>query len=97
MRIYAEDEGVQLAIKNWKTEHEKVSSVGYQKLMEANTLAQFYKQVGFHEVQPLITDYEKFLNYGQVKVETAAVTKPDAGAETDVEKAAEAPEAPEAE
>jgi hypothetical protein len=93
MRIYAEDEGVQLAIKNWKTEHEKVSSVGYQKLMEANTLAQFYKQVGFHEIQPLITDYEKFLNYGQVKVETAAVTKPDAGAEPDVEKAAEAPEA----
>ena len=93
MRIYAEDEGVQLAIKNWKTEYEKVSSVGYQKLMEANTLAQFYKQVGFHEIQPLITDYEKFLNYGQVKVETAAVTKPDAGAEPDVEKAAEAPEA----
>ena len=58
MRIYAEDEGVQLAMKNWKTVHEKVSSVGYQKLMEANSLAQFYKQVGFHEIQPLAADHE---------------------------------------
>ena len=97
MRIYAEDEGVQLAMKNWKTIHEKVSSVGYQKLMEANTLAQFYKQVGFHEIQPLTADFEEFLKYGQGKVDAAAVKKTDAGAEMDVEKADEAVEAESAE
>ena len=97
MRIYAEDEGVQLAMKNWKTVHEKVSSVGYQKLMEANSLAQFYKQVGFHEIQPLAADYEDFLKYGQRKSDVAAVKKTDAGAEPDVEKADEAVEAESAE
>ena len=61
--------------------------------MEASTLAQYYKQVGFDEIQPLSADYEEFLKYGQVKLETAAVKKPDAGAGPDVEKAAEAPEA----
>ena len=97
MRIYAEDEGVQLAMKNWKTVHEKVSSVGYQKLMEANSLAQFYKQVGFHEIQPLAADHEDFLKYGQGKSDAAAVKKTDAGAEPDVEKADEAAEAKAAE
>ena len=58
--------------------------------MEANTLAQFYKQVGFHEIQPLAADYEEFLKYGQGKSDAAAVKKTDAGAEPDVEKAAEA-------
>jgi len=93
MRIYSEDKGVQAAMKNRKDGANKTFSAGDQKLMEANTLAQYYKQVGFHEIQPLSADYEEFLKYGQVKLETAAVKKPDAGAGPDVEKAAEAPEA----
>ena len=97
MRIYAEDEGVQSAMKNWNKENKNVSSVGAQKLMEANTLAQFYKQVGFHEIQPLTADFEEFLKYGQGKVDAAAVKKTDAGAEPDVEKAGEAVEAKAAE
>ena len=97
MRIYAEDEGVQSAMKNWNKENKNVSSLGYQKLMEANTLAQFYKQVGFHEIQPLTADFEEFLKYGQGKVDAAAVKKTDAGAEPDVEKAGEAVEAKAAE
>ena len=97
MRIYAEDEGVQLAMKNWNKESEGVSNAGAQKLMEANTLAQFYKQVGFHEIQPLTADFEEFLKYGQGKVDAAAVKKTDAGAEPDVEKAGEAVEAKAAE
>ena len=95
MRIYAEDEGVQVGnqkLERWGNT-KRFPALGYQKLMEANTLAQYYKQVGFHEIQPLSADYEEFLKYGQVKVETAAVKKPDAGAEPDVEKAAEASEA----
>ena len=97
MRIYAEDEGVQLAMKNWNKESEGVFNAGAQKLMEANTLAQFYKQVGFHEIQPLTADFEEFLKYGQGKVDAAAVKKTDAGAEPDVEKADEAAEAKAAE
>jgi len=97
MRIYAEDEGVQSAMKNWNKENKNVSSVGAQKLMEANTLAQFYKQVGFHEIQPLTADFEEFLKYDQGKVDSAAVKKTDAGAEPDVEKADEAAEAKAAE
>ena len=93
MRIYSEDKGAQAAMKNRKDGANKTFSAGDQKLMEANTLAQYYKQVGFHEIQPLSADYEEFLKYGQVKLETAAVKKPDAGAGPDVEKAAEAPEA----
>ena len=97
MRIYAEDEGVQLAMKNWNKESEGVFNAGAQKLMEANTLAQFYKQVGFHEIQPLTADFEEFLKYDQGKVDSAAVKKTDAGAEPDVEKADEAAEAKAAE
>ena len=97
MRIYAEDEGVQLAMKNWNKESEGVFNAGAQKLMEANTLAQFYKQVGFHEIQPLTADFEEFLKYGQGKSDAAAVKKTDAGAELDVEKADEAVEAESAE
>ena len=97
MRIYAEDEGVQLAMKNWNKESEGVFNAGAQKLMEANTLAQFYKQVGFHEIQPLTADFDKFLKYGQGKSDAAAVKKTDAGAELDVEKADEAVEAESAE
>ncbi len=93
MRIYAEDKGVQAAMKNRKDGANKTFSAGDQKLMEASTLAQYYKQVGFHEIQPLSADYEEFLKYGQVKLDAAAVKKPDAVAEPDVEKAAEAPEA----
>ena len=97
MRIYAEDEGVQLAMKNWNKESEGVFNAGAQKLMEANTLAQFYKQVGFHEIQPLAADHEEFLKYGQGKSDAAAVKRTDAGAELDVEKADEAVEAESAE
>ena len=97
MRIYAEDEGVQLAMKNWNKESEGVFNAGAQKLMEANTLAQFYKQVGFHEIQPLTADFEEFLKYSQGKSDAAAVKKTDAGAELDVEKADEAVEAESAE
>ncbi len=93
MRIYAEDKGVQAAMKNWKDGENTTFSAGDQKLMEASTLAQYYKQVGFHEIQPLSADYEEFLKYGQVKLNAEAVKKPDAVAEPDVEKAAEAPEA----
>jgi len=97
MRIYAEDEGVQLAMKNWNKESEGVFNAGAQKLMEANTLAQFYKQFGFHEIQPLTADFEEFLKYSQGKSDAAAVKKTDAGAELDVEKADEAVEAESAE
>jgi hypothetical protein len=93
MRMYAEDADVQKAMKNWKAGANKTVSAGDQKLMEANTLAQFYKQVGFHEIQPLSTDYQDFLKYGQVKFDAEAAKKPDAAAKPDVDKSTEEPEA----
>jgi len=73
LRIYANDPGVKLAVKLWKTEDENRNTVGYQRLMEAASLVSFYQQAGFDQLKPLEPECQKFLNYSPPKTETAAL------------------------
>lgn len=77
LRIYSEDPGVQLAMKNWNTNDQKTGSAGYQRLMEASTLVDYYKQVGFNDIQPLSDDFKKFSEYGAPKINTPPPAQQD--------------------
>jgi len=67
LEIYASDEGVKLAMKLWGTKDEKKSSVGYQRLKEANSLAKLYVLAGFDSVKPMTPAYKAFLKYEDPK------------------------------
>lgn len=108
LRLYANDSGVKLAIKNWKTEDEKINSPGYQRLIEANSLVKFYQQVGFNEIRALAAEYANFLNYNPPQAATpppapkadenegggeAAASEPEADEPTQAEDAEDAEDA----
>lgn len=84
LRIYSEDPGVKLAIKNWKTDDEKKGSAGYQRLMEANTLVQYYKQVGLNDIQLLSKDFEQFSEYGAPKIDIPQKPQEEEAADAEV-------------
>ena len=60
--IYLKNEQVQTAIKDWGTTNENKNSQGYNRLLEAVALADFYKKylsIG----KPLTEDYKKLLKF----------------------------------
>ena len=62
LKIYFEDEEVQVAMSNWETEDEAKGSVGYARLLEAAGLAKIYES--FLKVDKVLSeDYAKFLKY----------------------------------
>lgn len=63
LRIYAEDEDVVFVMKNWDPSEDRAALAGDQKLMDAINLVSYYKQVGYDAIQPLLPNYEKFLDY----------------------------------
>lgn len=62
-RMYSSNTGVKLAMQNWQTEDENKGKIGYQYLLEANTLVKLYQQAGFEAMKPLSPDYKLFLKY----------------------------------
>jgi hypothetical protein len=62
LQIYYDDAEVQLAMKNWKTEDENKSSVGYLRLLAANKLAKVYVKMIRSDVT-MPADYKKFLKF----------------------------------
>lgn len=84
LRIYSEDPGVKLAMKNWNTDDQNKGSAGFQRLLEANTLVQYYKQVGLNDIQPLADEFEKFSEYDAPKADTPKKPQKDEAAGEEV-------------
>ncbi len=62
LRIYHQDEEVQLAIANWGTENEKRTSPGFTRLTEAAALAAFYEKF-LQTGAPLPENLRQFLKF----------------------------------
>lgn len=60
--IYLKNAAVQEAITNWGTDMEKKGSVGYNKLLEAGTLARMYQQY-FTHIKEMPIEYKKFMDF----------------------------------
>lgn len=60
--IYLKNAAVQEAITNWGTDLEKKGSVGYNKLLEAGTLARMYQQY-FTHIKEMPIEYKKFMDF----------------------------------
>jgi len=67
LRIYYSDPKVQMAITQWGTNNENKGSSGYQRLIEANSLAKLYQLGGFEAFKPLPAEYQEFTKYEKPK------------------------------
>lgn len=67
LAMYSRQPDVELAIKRWNKPDEQKASEGYQRLLEANAIAQLYEDAGFGKIKPLNQKYKKFLRYSNAK------------------------------
>ncbi len=67
LNIYLADKEVQVATKAWKSKTEDKQSAGYDKLVEANALANLYKVAGYDRIKPLDAKHSALLKYAPPK------------------------------
>lgn len=63
LRIFANDKGVEIAMRLWNTEDEDKRTEGYTMLTEANALARLYVRADLGSGVKLPAEYKKFLDY----------------------------------